>query len=166
MQSTHRFVLYSLLSWNLTDFFALRRESCNCLRSDGRSLWRMDPPSVKLILRASDQSDNLNVFAGPSDAKVTVSNSTVGNTYDQANVCANHDKAYLYLKSNCTVSTDVTVTFTESDYNGPICVTLAGHHLSGKTPSSFSQIWYFECTIFTLERSIGQCSSQIQFGRI
>lgn len=72
------------------------------------------------------------VPTGPSDARVTVSNTTVGNTYDSADVCANHNKAFVYLKSSCAQSTDITLTFTRSDYNGPVCASIAGHHLSGK----------------------------------
>ena len=78
--------------------------------------------------------DRLFAFsAGPEDAKITIGNLTQGQTFDQGNVCANEDSGYIFIQSNCTTSTDVSVVFQQSTYKGPICLDIGGHHLSGMT---------------------------------
>lgn len=72
-------------------------------------------------------------FAGPEDAKIVIGNLTQGQTFDQGSVCANENSGYIFVQSNCTTSTDVSVVFQQSTYKGPICLDLGGHHLSGTT---------------------------------
>jgi hypothetical protein len=82
--------------------------------------------------KSNDQSTCTNVFSqGPSDALLTVGNLTNGQTFDTGNVCANQKTGYIFVSSNCTTSADVTITFKQQNYDGAVCLNIAGTHLSG-----------------------------------
>lgn len=72
-----------------------------------------------------------NLFiTGPEDAKITVSTLTQGQTFDQGPVCANENTGYIFVQSNCTKMADVSITFQQSTYDGPVCLNVGGHHLN------------------------------------
>lgn len=70
--------------------------------------------------------------AGPSNDLLTVGTISNGQTFDSGEICANQNKGYVYVKSNCTSSADVSITFKQESYSGPVCLNIAGHHLSGE----------------------------------
>ena len=63
-----------------------------------------------------------------------MSNLTNGETFDADNVCANQNKGYVYVQSNCSSSVTLAVTFSEESYQGPVCLNIAGTQLSGMPP--------------------------------
>lgn len=44
---------------------------------------------------------DLPLSAGPSDALLTAGSLTAGQNFDDGNVCANSDKAFVYIKNDC-----------------------------------------------------------------
>ena len=60
-----------------------------------------------------------------------MSNLTNGETFDADNICANQNKGYVYVQSNCSSSVTLAVTFNEESYEGPVCLNIAGTQLSG-----------------------------------
>ena len=69
--------------------------------------------------------------AGPEDAKIVIDTLTEGQTFDHGPVCANEDIGYIFVQSNCTTAADISITFQQSTYTGPVCLNLGGHHLNG-----------------------------------
>lgn len=74
-----------------------------------------------------------NTVFNTAPSQVVSGNSITANDFDSGDVCSNDKTGYFYVKSNCTQSEDVTLTFTVSNYKGGVgsCVAVAGHHLSG-----------------------------------
>jgi hypothetical protein len=82
--------------------------------------------------KSTDPSTCQAVFSqGPSSAFVNGSSLTAGQSFDSDNVCANQSKGYIFVQSNCTTTATVGVTLKTQSYEGPVCLNIGGHHLSG-----------------------------------
>ena len=47
--------------------------------------------------------------AGPSDAKLTAANLTAGQNFDSGAVCANNQRAFVYINSDCPLPSRATI---------------------------------------------------------
>ena len=113
-----------------------------------RSMVCLIPRTRLLRSQAGSLSPCFNV-AGPENVKITINTLTEGEIFDQGPVCANEDTGYIFVQSNCTQMADISVTFQQSTYHGPICLDLNGHHLSG-TLFWPSWLWVHSFMIVTL----------------
>ncbi|KAK9916152.1 hypothetical protein WJX75_009433 [Coccomyxa subellipsoidea] len=68
---------------------------------------------------------------GPSDALLTAGSLTAGQNFDDGNVCANSDKAFVYIKNDCILPSRAVINVKTRDYGGKLCLTVAGKTLSG-----------------------------------
>ncbi|KAL0043943.1 hypothetical protein WJX82_007471 [Trebouxia sp. C0006] len=79
----------------------------------------------------------------PAGAILNGTAATNGN-YDDGDVCAAEANAFIYVKNICTDTTQgalsVTVTVTPSDYQGSICLDIAGHHINGSAAQMLAAV--------------------------
>eukprot|EP00891_Asterochloris_glomerata_P006883 jgi/Astpho2/6883/Aster-07883 len=109
------------------------QDACLDSRDNDLGLDAINPKNIRCDDATDASAATCNSAFSLASASSIVSGQRLSGQIDSGNVCANEATGFFYVKSNCTQSEDVTVTFTPTDYNGAFasCVDIAGHHISG-----------------------------------